>query len=72
MLYEIEYIHLNKTRCYAQNSWSPKTAREPSPMQKQRAFISASSSSIPYLHPRSGEILGRESEFQKHKGFIGA
>ena len=48
--------------CYAQNSWSPKTTRERSPMQKQRAFIRASSSSIPYLHQRSSEIL-REREW---------
>ena len=41
-------------------------------MQKQRAFIRASSSSIPYLHRRGGEIPGKESEFQKDKGFIGA
>ena len=34
-------------------------------------FIRASSSSIPYLHRRSGEIPERESGFQKHKGFIG-
>ena len=40
-------------------------------MQKQRAFIRASSSSIPYLHLRSGEILERESGFQEHKGYIG-
>ena len=40
-------------------------------MQKQRAFIRANSSSIPYLHRRSGEIPERESGFQEHKGFIG-
>ena len=40
-------------------------------MQKQRAFIRASSSSIPYLHRGSGEIPERESGFQKHKGLIG-
>ena len=40
-------------------------------MQKQRAFIRASWSSISYLHGRSGEIPETESEVQKHKGFIG-
>ena len=38
-------------------------------MQKQRAFIQASLSSIPYLHGHSSEMPGRESEFQKDKGF---
>ena len=39
-------------------------------MQKQRAFIRASSSSIPYL-PALAVRYPRESGFQKHKGFIG-
>ena len=40
-------------------------------MQKRRAFIRASSSSISHLHRGSGEILERDREFQKHKDFIG-
>ena len=43
-------------------------------MQKQRAFIRASSSSIPYLHRRSGEIPGRErvSKAQRFYWGLGA
>ena len=40
--------------------------------KSKRAFIRASSRSIPYLHQRRGEIPGRESECQKDEGFTGA
>ena len=43
-------------------------------MQKQRAFIRASSVSIPYLHLRSGEMPGRErvSKAQRFYRGLGA
>ena len=43
-------------------------------MQKQRAFIQASSSSIPYLHQRSGEMPERErvSKAQRFYRDLGA
>ena len=37
---------------------------------KAKSLLRASWSSISYLHQRSGEMPGRESEFQKHKGFV--
>ena len=40
-------------------------------MQKQRAFIRASSSSIPYLHRRSGEIPGERVSFKRTKVLLG-
>ena len=45
-------------------------------MQKQRAFIQASSSSIPYLHQRSGEMPERErvskaQRFYRDLGVVG-
>ena len=38
-------------------------------MQKQRAFIRASSSSVPYLHRRSGEIPGEREQVSKAQRF---
>nr|XP_036857894.1 mitogen-activated protein kinase 9 isoform X8 [Manis javanica] len=47
--------------CNAQSRGSQKTTEEPTPMQKQRAFIRASSSSSSYLHRSSCEMLEKES-----------
>ena len=49
---------------YRQGAESDVQAKEP--------LFELARAQSPYLHQRSGEIPGREGEFQKDKGFIGA
>ena len=51
---------------------NPKeTTKEPTRMQKQRAFIRASSSSIPHLHQCSGKMPEKKSVFSPEQRFYG-
>ena len=57
--------------CCAQSHESQKTTKEPTPMQKQRAFIQVSSSSVSHLHQRSGKMPEKENAVSPEQRFYG-